>query len=164
MRDHDDLPYIVIERRSGGLSPFVWGALLGAGAALLLAPRSGVETQEEIRRTAYRLRTDLEDRVTTARNSVTGTVTRTRDAVQDRIDGIRDVVDSRVGQARHAVDTGRRVARDARSELERRVAEAKDTYQSAADRVRGSAHRPPEGELVVTDVIVEESEAQPDLG
>lgn len=164
MRDHDDLPYIVIERRSGGLSPFLWGALLGAGAALLLAPRSGAETQEEIRRTAYRLRADVEDRVTTARNTVTGTVNRTRDLVQDRIDGIRDVVDGRVGQARHAIDTGRRVARDARSELERRVAEAKESYHSAAERVRGGAHHPPEGELVVTDVIVEEAEGQPDLG
>lgn len=164
MRDHDDLPYIVIERGNGGLTPFLWGALLGAGVALLLAPRSGAETQEEIRRTALRVRTGVEDRVTHARDTVTGAVTRTRGRVQERIDGIREVVDTRVGQARTAVETGRRVARDARSELERRVEEAKETYRSAAERVRGSGNHPPEAELVVTDVTVEEAEGQPDLG
>ena len=154
MRDHDEMPYIVIERRSGGVGPFVWGALLGAGVALLLAPRSGQETQEEIRRTANRLRTGVEDRVTYARDSVTGAVTRTRDRVQGRVDTVRD-----------AFESGRRVARDARSEIERRVADAKHTYQSAAERVRG-AGRPssPANDLVVTDVTVEEAEGQPDLG
>ena len=163
MRERDEVPYIVIERRSGGVTPFVWGALLGAGVALLLAPRSGEETQEEIRRTAMRLRTGVEDRVTTARDSVTGAVTRTRDRVQGRVDGVRDAIETRAERARTALDSGRRVARDARSELERRVADARHTYQSAAERVRGAA-RPPAADLVVTDVTVEEAEGQPDLG
>ena len=139
------------------MAPFVWGALLGAGVALLLAPRSGQETQEEIRRTATRLRTGVEDRVTYARDSVTGAVTRTRDRVQGRVDGVRDAIETRAERAR-------RVARDARSEIERRVADAKHTYQSAAERVRGA--RPPgtAGDVVVTDVTVEEAEGQPDLG
>ena len=165
MRDHDEMPYIVIERRSGGVGPFVWGALLGAGVALLLAPRSGQETQEEIRRTATRLRTGVEDRVTYARDSVTGAVTRTRDRVQGRVDTVRDAFESRAERARGVLESGRRVAHDARSELERRVADAKHTYQSAAERVRG-AGRPstPAGDVVVTDVTVEEAEGQPDLG
>ena len=164
MRDHDEMPYIVIERRSGGMGPFVWGALLGAGVALLLAPRSGQETQEEIRRTATRLRTGVEDRVNYARDSVTGAVTRTRDRVQGRVDNVRDALETRADRARGAFESGRRVARDARSEIERRVADAKHTYQSAAERVRGP--RPPgtAGDVVVTDVTVEEAEGQPDLG
>lgn len=163
MRDRDEVPYIIIERRSGGVTPFVWGALLGAGVALLLAPRSGEETQDEIRRTAMRIRTGVEDRVTTARDSVTGAVTRTRTRVQGRVDTVRDAVETRAERARGALESGRRVARDARSELERRVADARHTYQSAAERVRGGA-QPPAGEVVVTDVTVEEAEGQPDLG
>ena len=165
MRDHDEMPYIVIERRSGGMGPFVWGALLGAGVALLLAPRSGQETQEEIRRTANRLRTGVEDRVTYARDSVTGAVTRTRDRVQGRVDHVRDAFESRAERARGAFESGRRVAHDARTEIERRMADAKHTYQSAAERVRGVA-RPsnPANDVVVTDVTVEEAEGQPDLG
>lgn len=31
MADRDDLPYIIIERRNGGLGAFLLGALLGAG-------------------------------------------------------------------------------------------------------------------------------------
>src|SRR5690606_22856466 len=55
MPDHENVPYIVIEREGGGVGPFLWGVLLGAGVALLLAPRSGEETQEEIRLRARKL-------------------------------------------------------------------------------------------------------------
>ena len=159
MREHEELPYIVIERRSGGVSPFLWGALLGAGVALLLAPRSGRETQAEIRRTTERLRMGVEDRVSTARDAVS----RTRGRVQDRIEDVRDAIETRASQARSAFDTGRRAASEARSDLERRVADAKQSYRSAAERVR--AARPPiSDETVRPDVTVEEAEGQPDLG
>src|SRR5690606_16733384 len=86
MADHDHVPYIVIERHSGGAAPFLWGLLLGAGAALLLAPRSGEETQAEIRERARRLRSSAEDRVDSVRGTVTDRVSRTREQVQDRFD------------------------------------------------------------------------------
>ena len=152
MRDYDDLPYIVIERHSGGMGPFVWGALVGAGVALLLAPRSGAETQDEIRRNVRRIRDTAEDRVNEAR----GTVTRTRDRIVDRIDAVRSTFEEQADRARDAVDTGRRAARDARSELERRVAEAK----AAA----ATPQSPPDVDIVVTEVIVEESDERPELG
>ncbi|HSR43351.1 MAG TPA: YtxH domain-containing protein, partial [Longimicrobiales bacterium] len=63
MRDQDE-PYIVIERDSGGsLGAFVLGALVGAGVALLFAPQSGEETQEELRSRARELRGAAEERV-----------------------------------------------------------------------------------------------------
>lgn len=173
MAEYEDMPYIVIERRSGGLTPFVWGALLGAGVALLLAPRSGEETQEEIRQSARRLRTAAEDRVNNVRDEVTGTITRTRNQLHDRLDTVRSVVESRADQARQAVDAGRRAAVDARSELQRRVAEAKESVQSVTDAVRAAAptgnsgaSTPPSRDVnvVVTDVVVEEAEGRPDLG
>ena len=50
MRDREDVPTIVVERDSGGAGAgaFLLGALLGAGIALLFAPKSGAETQEEL--------------------------------------------------------------------------------------------------------------------
>lgn len=154
MRDYDDLPYIVIERHSGGMGAFVWGALIGAGAALLLAPRSGAETQDEIRRRVTRIRNEAEGRVNGARD----TVTRTRDRFFDQFDSVRSTVEEQANRARDAVETGRRAARDARSELERRVADARS---AASSSVEGT---PPDTDVVVTEVFVEKSDERPDLG
>ena len=167
MRDQDDLPYVIIERRSAGVGAFVWGAILGAGAALLLAPRSGAETQEEIRQGVRRVRTAAEDRV----DAVRSTVTRTRERIDEQIGSARDQfgavrgqIDERADKAREALEAGRRAARDARAELERRVADVKDSYQSVADKL-ASENRPRSGnEPVVTDVTQERVEGGSDLG
>jgi gas vesicle protein len=116
MRDHDDLPYVVIERHSGGGSSFFWGALVGAVAGMLLAPRSGAETQEEIRSRFRQLRDTAEG---------------TLDSVTSRVDSMRSTIDSQADRARGAVDTGRRAARQARSELERRLARARAGHTSS---------------------------------
>ena len=64
MRDRDDVPYIVIERETGGgVGSFLAGALLGAGLALLFAPKTGKETQEELRARAKQLKEVAEERV-----------------------------------------------------------------------------------------------------
>lgn len=164
MRDYEDLPYVVVERHGAGITPFVWGAILGAGAALLLAPRSGAETQREIRDGVLRLRSAAEDRVNDARSAVDDRVQQVRDAVQSRVETVRDTVESRTTQVRDAVDAGRRAARDARFELERRVADAKGSYQAGVDAVRGDLEPDiemdvvviPVAEVFVTEVIVEE--------
>jgi len=164
MREYDDLPYIVIERRSAGITPFLWGALLGVGAALLFAPRSGEETQQELRQGVLRLRTAAEDRVSEVRDSVTEAVTRTRDRLQDQMDTVRDSVEERAERARQALDAGRRAAHEARVELERRVENAKDSYAAASEAARGAGGREATAELIITDVIVEEADDRPDLG
>ncbi len=86
MRDHDEVPYVVIERHSAGFGTLLWGMLIGAGAALLLAPRSGAETREEIRDRVDRARSAANDRVESARS----TVHRTRESIEDRVESVRD--------------------------------------------------------------------------
>lgn len=173
MADHDNVPYIVIERHSGGATPFLWGLLLGAGAALLLAPRSGDQTQEEIRRRARQLRASAEERVDSVRGSVTDTIHRTRSQFQERIDSVRGAVDARTQQARDAMDSGRRVATDAGTELRRRVEHAREELQTAG--AGGSREPSPQprpvntpppraGDMAATDVDVEEAEGRPGLG
>lgn len=167
MAEHDDLPYIVIERHSGGSSAFLWGALLGAGVALLLAPRTGEETQEEIRQRARRLRMAAEGRVNDARDRVTETVSRTRSEIQDRIETVRDDIETRARHARQAVDVGRQATREARTELQRRLSEVKDSYAAVAEVVRNPPPRtppaPPEADVIITEVIVETEPPGPDL-
>ncbi|HEX8274239.1 MAG TPA: YtxH domain-containing protein [Longimicrobiaceae bacterium] len=157
MRDYDDYPHIVIERERGGFGPFVWGALLGAGAALLLAPRTGADTQRELRERARALREAAEGRVNEARDTVTGAVDRARGEVTGRISTVRDVIETRADQARSAVEAGRRAARDARVDLERRVAEAKSAYRGGVDAFRDPGAPVLEAEVIVTEVIVEDA-------
>lgn len=125
MADHDDLPYIVIERRSGGAGSFIWGALLGAGAALLLAPRSGRETRDEIRAGALRIRDRAEDAVRTVTDSVT-----------DTFSDVRGEVEGRLESAREAFDAGRRAARETRDDMETRVREVRAGVRSGVEAAR----------------------------
>ncbi|HEX8245920.1 MAG TPA: YtxH domain-containing protein, partial [Longimicrobium sp.] len=94
MADYDDdLPTFVIETHGGGgAGTFLLGALVGAAVALLLAPRSGAETQAEIAGAARRLRSDVEGRVTGARDRVAGGVDRTRERVSETFGSVRGEV------------------------------------------------------------------------
>ena len=49
MSDQDLQPYFVVERHGSNIVAFIAGALMGAGVALLLAPKSGRETQADLR-------------------------------------------------------------------------------------------------------------------
>jgi gas vesicle protein len=141
MREYDDLPYIVIERRGDG-GAFLLGALVGAGVALLLAPRAGAEVRGEFVRAALGVRGALGDRVEGARGAVTGGVS-----------AVRGAVDARREQARAAVQTGRDAARDARADLLRRVEEAKALRRGARGGVEAPV--PPAADVVVVSVGTE---------
>ncbi|HSJ14085.1 MAG TPA: YtxH domain-containing protein [Longimicrobiales bacterium] len=104
MSDHDDLDYIIIERKRGGFGAFLWGAAIGAGLALLYAPRSGQQTRGEIVASATRLRDRAEDVVRQAQGTVT-----------ERVDGVRSDVRGRIDAAREAFDAGRQAARETRT-------------------------------------------------
>lgn len=157
MSGHDEIPYIIIERERGGLMPFVWGALIGAGVTLLYSPRSGREVQRELVAGFDRLRHAAEERVDEARDAVADAVDRTREKLHDQIGSVRESIEDRTSEARTAMDEGRREAARARSDLEARVAAAKtESYETA----RGTGEPEPgearvRAEVVVTDVTPE---------
>ena len=126
MRDHDEVPYIVIERDGGGgVGSFVLGALVGAGLALLFAPQSGAETQEELKEQARKLRVVAEDRVREAQQQLEERLEEARDGVQSRYDDVRD-----------AIDAGRTAATEARGELEEKLQRSKAAYRAGAAAAR----------------------------
>jgi gas vesicle protein len=125
MADQDDLPYIVIERRSGGIGAFLLGAAVGACAALLFAPRSGEQTRDELRSGVQRLRDRAQQTVRDLQSSVT-----------DTIDGVRTEVTGRVEAAREAFEAGRQAARDTRTDLERRVTETRARARAGYEAAR----------------------------
>lgn len=129
MRDHEDVPYIVIEREQGGsFGSFVLGALVGAGLALLFAPQSGEETQQELREHAHRLKESAEDRVRDAQKNLEARLDHAREGVQARVEHVKD-----------AVESGRQAAREARSDLEHKLDQSKAAYRAGIDAARTAA-------------------------
>jgi gas vesicle protein len=165
MRHEDEEEYeVIIEERGGGVGTFLLGALVGAGVALLLAPRGGRETQAELARLLGGVRDMTGGPVHGTRESVAGWVGRARGQVTGRLDEVRAAVDDRMDRVRGAVDEGRMAATQARVELRRRVDEAKAAYRTGRGGTPTSPPRsispvaPGEGaadEVVVTETVVE---------
>ncbi len=132
----EDEPYVVIERPSAGITPFLLGLALGAGAALLLAPRSGAATRRDIRRRAMNVRRTAEHVVTGATDTVLDTYQDARRRVEEQIDSARLAVDLKKRQVHRAMEAGRVAAHEAREELEQRIAETKAGYETGAAGAR----------------------------
>ena len=93
-RDFEDNdPYVVIEQRSTSVMPFIVGLALGAGVALLFAPRSGEETRRDLKRRALRARKLAERKASELTDSVTETYQDARRRVEEKIDDAKDAVD-----------------------------------------------------------------------
>ena len=131
MSEQDQQPYVIVERRASGVVAFLCGALVGAGVALLLAPKSGRETQADLREGARRLKEGTGERLTDLRGTLGERYDRTRDQVDARVDAFRKNVADRQQKAGEAIKAGKDAARQARSDLEARVAESKEAYRTA---------------------------------
>lgn len=132
MRDREEGPYYVIERDKGsGVGSFLMGALLGAGVALLFAPRSGEETQRDLKERAARLRDAAEERMRDAQAQL-----------EERFDHARADLMDRVESIREAVDSGREAAHEARGELEERLERSRAAYRAGVDAARETAKDP----------------------
>ena len=125
----DDEPYVVIEQRQPGIGSFLLGLAVGAGVALLFAPRTGEETRRDLQRRAREVGDQAQDLVSEITESVGNTLQQAKDKVEGRIDAARDAVDLKRRQVTNAVDAGRAAAQQARVELEQRIAETKAAYK-----------------------------------
>ena len=100
-------------RSSGGfLSGLLIGGLLGAGIALLLAPKSGQETRDELMGHSAELLARASELAERARESADELVSRGRSAVEDTTAVVHD-----------AYVQGRQAASEQAEELERRFRE-----------------------------------------
>jgi gas vesicle protein len=134
--DEDDGPYVVIEKRSGGIGSFVLGLAVGAGIALLLAPQSGEATRRGLTRRARSVRDAAENAVADVGETVQDTFAAARQRVEEKIGEARDAIETKREQVQRAVDAGRAAAEQARADLERRLAETKAAYNAGAQVAR----------------------------
>ena len=131
MSEQEQQPYVVVERRASGVVAFLCGALVGAGVALLLAPKSGRETQADLKEGARRFREGTGARLTDLRDTLGERYDRTRDRVETQVGAFRRNVADRQKKAGEAIKAGKDAARQARSDLEARVSESKEAYRAA---------------------------------
>ena len=129
----DDRPVIIVERSGGGLGGFLFGLLMGAGAALLFAPQSGEETRRVIKDRSRQLRDDAQAKAEELREQVEEGYERARDRLEDGFEaarrGLRDTRDG----AQDALKAGKAAVHSARDELDRRLTESRSRKGGSAD-------------------------------
>ena len=116
-------PVVIVEKGEGGFSSFLWGALIGAGVALLFAPRSGEETRRLLKNRGRRLWAAAEEKAAEIQDMVAS-------GYDDAKTRVEDAIDERRQAARDVVDAGKAAVHSARDELERRLAEARSARRA----------------------------------
>ena len=129
--DYFTEPYVIVEKQEIGIGPFLLGIALGAGVALLFAPQSGQETRRGIARSARRAQDAAQDFVEDVSGTVADKIKEVRTSVEERIEATIDAVDDRKRRVTNAFHAGRAAAREARGELEQRIAETKAAYKDS---------------------------------
>jgi gas vesicle protein len=124
-------PYVIVERRELGIGPLLLGLAIGAGVALLLAPQSGEETRRSIARRARRAQDAAQDLVEDVTGTVADKFNEVRATVGERIEATLEAVDDKKRRVSNAYHAGRTAAREARGELEQRIAESKAAYKDS---------------------------------
>jgi gas vesicle protein len=140
--DYEDEPAVIIERHSGGVGSFLMGVAIGAAAALLLAPQSGVATRRDLRRGARRAQRAAKNIAGDVTTRVNDTFDHARERVETGIDTARQAIELKKRQVSRAMEAGREAAQQARDELERRIAETKAAYGAGVEVARSGNAAP----------------------
>ena len=133
MSHHSDQPVVVVERSDGGLGGFLLGLAVGAGIALLFAPRTGEETRRQLKNTGRRFRTVASEKAEDLQDAMGSGYERTRARVEEGLDSARQTMDDKREGARDAYEAGKSAVKTARSELERRLADSKAARSKGRD-------------------------------
>jgi hypothetical protein len=118
---------VVYVERGGDASAkwLFWGAVLGAGLALLYAPRTGEETRRVLQRKLWKLRAMTEEKLDDLAQQF-GSGKEALDTLTDDDDDLEDVGDVPPLRPRAS-------GASAREELERRLAEARARRRAVGD-------------------------------
>jgi gas vesicle protein len=119
---------VVYVERGGDTSAkwLFWGALLGAGLALLYAPSSGEETRRNLQRKLWKLRAMTEEKL--------DEITQQLGGAKESLEGLMEDEDEEIeGDLDDPGFQGRSPKPSPREELERRLSDARARRRSPAD-------------------------------
>jgi gas vesicle protein len=123
---------VYVERGADASAKWLfWGAVLGAGLALLYAPRTGEETRRVLQRKLWKLRAVTEEKL----DELAQQFSSGREALQDLTDDDDEEFDEidETPSLRSRAAGGRESGGSAREELERRLAESRARRRAAGD-------------------------------
>lgn len=124
---HKGREVVYVQRGDSSAKWLFWGAVLGAGLALMYAPRSGEETRRVLQRRLWKLRAMTEEKLDEISQQFGGARESLHEMLEDEEED--DLEEGDEGPGRYP----RNAAPSPREELERRLAEARARRRSAAD-------------------------------
>ena len=126
---HKGREVVYVQRGDSSAKWLFWGAVLGAGLALMYAPRSGEETRRVLQRRLWKLRAMTEEKFDELAQQFGGS----RESLRD-LDEEEDFDEEELFESRDAPSARvRPAAPSAREELERRLAEARARRRASGD-------------------------------
>jgi gas vesicle protein len=126
MRRNQQREVVYVERGGDSSAKWLfWGALLGAGLALIYAPSSGEETRRNLQRKLWKLRAMTEEKLDEFSQQFGG--------AKDSLEGLMDEDEDEDSQGDIEDFQSRSAKSSPREELERRLADARARRRSPAD-------------------------------
>ena len=122
---HKSREVVYVQRGDSSAKWLFWGAVLGAGLALMYAPRSGEETRRVLQRRLWKLRAMTEEKLDELAQQFGGSRESLLDLDEEDFDE-EDLFEPREPPSP-------RVRPSAREELERRLAEARARRRASGD-------------------------------
>jgi gas vesicle protein len=128
MRRKQQREVVYVERGGDASAKWLfWGALMGAGVALLYAPSSGEETRRNLQRKLWKLRAMTEEKLDEISQQFGGAKDSLHEMLEDEEDD--EMEEGTESQGRYT----RSAPPSPREELERRLADARARRRSPAD-------------------------------
>ncbi|HVK01218.1 MAG TPA: YtxH domain-containing protein [Gemmatimonadales bacterium] len=124
---HKGREVVYVQRGDSSAKWLFWGAVLGAGLALMYAPRSGEETRRGLQRRLWKLRAMTEEKLDELAQQFGGPRESLRDLDEEDFD------DEELFESRDAPSARVHPPPSAREELERRLAEARARRRTSGD-------------------------------
>lgn len=124
---------VVYVERGGDTSAkwLFWGALLGAGLALMYAPTSGEDTRRNLQRKLWKLRAMTEEKLDELTQQLGGAKDSLGALLEDEDDDLEGEDEGRTFYGRGQATSGSSAS--PREELERRLADARARRRPSAD-------------------------------